>query len=76
MTSYFLYFISVLMLLAPAWAWAEEQQPQAPTEISQEDLQVINMLETLELMEMAERIEFLKDMDILIEPEGKENDED
>lgn len=45
-----------------------------PPDISEEDLKVIKHLETLEMMEMAEKLQFLAEMEILTEEEPDETD--
>lgn len=58
--------VCLLLRAAPAQA-AEKQEPIDEAGISVEDLKVVQVLETLQLMELSEDMGMLKDMDYLIE---------
>jgi hypothetical protein len=55
--------------------WAqpvEEKHPTASPEISPEDLKVVAELETLQLLDLAEDLDMLQDINYLIEEEQNE----
>ncbi len=75
MIRYLCYAVGLILFLGPLWATADETPAQPSAEISREDLEVISVMETLDLMEVVAQQDLLNDMEILIEQEGKENDE-
>jgi hypothetical protein len=68
----------IIMLLLCLFAWTASAQPaeEDPTtvsvEISSEDLKVVAELETLQLLELAEDLDMLKDINYLIEDDKNE----
>jgi hypothetical protein len=65
----------VLLCLFAGDVWAqpsEEERPTASTEISPEDLKVVAELETLQLLELAEDLDMLQDINYLIEEDQNE----
>ena len=71
--------VMLIIGLSTAFSTAigNEEGEKNPTarHISEEDMEVINHLEILELMEVAEDLQLLREMDILVEDEdnAKEN---
>jgi len=53
---------------------ADEPQKKTPVaQPSEEDLEIIKMLETLKIMDMMRNYELIKDMEILIEEDTNED---
>jgi len=72
-----LFILFLLMFCSPGRiVFAEEQQKETTktvTEISKEDMEIIQILEVLKLMELTEHMDLAKDMDILIEEKTNED---
>ena len=70
--------IIVLCLLAGATPVraAEKPAPEQPESISAEDLKVVAAMEILQLMDLAEDMNMVKDMDYLIEDDANESQDD
>ena len=72
-----LWIILLSLLIGAAPALADPQQPAAPpAQISAEDRRVVAMLEILQLMDLAEDMEMMKDMNYLVEDEDDANPTD
>ena len=69
-----LIIIMLLCLFAgTAWAQSEEEYPSTVSaELSPEDLKIVAELETLQLLELAEDLDMLKDINYLIEDDQNE----
>jgi hypothetical protein len=65
----------MILCLFPGDAWtqpAEAPLPTASAGISPEDLKVVAELETLQLLDLAEDLDMLKDINYLIEDDQNE----
>ena len=69
-----LIFIFLGMLSVDNGVASEVGKTEATPELSEEDMKVIKVMEILELMDEMEHLDLLKDMDLLIEEEGNENE--
>lgn len=68
-------FACLLMGAAPCWG-AENNSPKHPVELSPEDRKVVAVMEILQLMDLAENLDMMKDMDTLIEEDQHESQSD
>jgi hypothetical protein len=69
--------ILLCLLIGAAPALADQQQPAAPpAQITPADRQVAAVMEILQLMDLAEEIDMIKDMNYLIEDDQNENQTD
>ena len=71
----FLLGVTVCVCLEAAWLFGEEMpakiQIQEPGE---EEKKVIAMMDLLEVMDLAENLEMIRDLDLLIEEKKDENE--
>ena len=73
----FLWIIILCLLIGAAPALADPQQPAAPpAQISAEDRRVVAVLEILQLMDLAEDMEMMQDMNYLVEEDQDANPTD
>lgn len=73
MKKYFLTLILSMMWVVPfTYATETDAPPQNTADISEEDMEIIKNIETLELMEMAKHFQLLQEMDILLEGDNNE----
>jgi len=72
-----LWIIMLYLLIGAAPALADQQQPAAsPAQISAEDRRVVAVLEILQLMDLAEDMDMIKDMNYLVEEDQDANPTD
>jgi hypothetical protein len=72
----FLTLVLVCLLVGATAAQAGEKQSPAPGAPSPEDLKVVAMMETLQLMDLAQEMDMVKDINYLIEDDQNENHTD
>ena len=70
-----IFLACLLMGAASAWA-AENQSSMNPVELSPEDRKVVAVMEILQLMDLADEIEMIKDINTLIEDDQNERQTD
>jgi hypothetical protein len=68
-------FLCLLMGAASARA-AEKESPPNPAELSPEDLKVVAVIEILQIMDLAEEMDMVKDINYLIEDDQNESQTD
>ncbi len=65
--------LTLCLLMGTATAWAGENQAVAkPASVSPEDEKVVAVLELLQLMDLAEEFDMVKDLEFLIEDDQDE----
>jgi hypothetical protein len=72
----FLTIILLCLLMGATSAQAGEKQPINPAALSPEDLKVVAVMGILELMDLVEEIDMIKDINYLIEDDQNENQTD
>ena len=70
-----IFLVCLLMGTASARA-AENQSPTNPAELSPEDRKVVAVMEILQLMDLAEEIDMVKDINYLTEDNQNESHTD
>jgi hypothetical protein len=73
-----LFAIILLCLLAGASSVraAEKPVPEQPEKLSSEDLKVVAVMEILQLLDLAEEMDIVKDINYLIEDDPNERQDD
>lgn len=73
-------FFAIILLCLLAGASpvraAEKPVPEQPEGLSAEDLKVVAVMEILQLMELAEEMDMVKDINCLIEDDPNESQDD
>ena len=67
-----IWFMTLLLPVDFLFAAEKEKQPEA-TQVSEEDREIIKVLEILKLMDMMKEYELIQEMEILIEENADEN---
>ncbi len=69
-------FLISCFLLCLSWEKAladDNKNPKSASEISKEDMEIINTMEILNLMEILDNMDLLRNTDILIEDKNNED---
>lgn len=64
--------LMLCLMLLPVSAGDKAAEVDADTELSKEELAIIKLMETLQLMDLVESKEVIDDMDILLKDNGNE----
>jgi hypothetical protein len=70
----FLIQLMLILWVTAGPAWGAEESPKPPSPPTEEDLKVIAYMEILRMMDLAQELEMVKEMEYLTEENRNEQD--